>query len=117
MKERIIFMLILGFLFLQLNAQKQIPFPLSDTGQTGSFTAIPGEDSDFEINPPSLTDNGDGTITDNNTGLMWQKTDGGEMTFGNAVTYCQNLTLSGCSDWRLPTGNELFSINDYKNLK
>ena len=31
------------------------------------------------------TDNGDGTITDNVTGLMWQKTDAGEMTWENAV--------------------------------
>lgn len=96
-----------------LVAQKLIPFKLPDTGQTSSYTSTKGEDSDFTINPPSFTDNGNGTITDNNTGLMWQKTDGGEMTFENASTYCNGLVLGGYDDWRLPTSHELFSINNY----
>ncbi|MDD4554780.1 MAG: DUF1566 domain-containing protein [Bacteroidales bacterium] len=94
-------------------AQVKIPFRLPVTGQTGSFTPTPGEDSDFTINPPSLTDQGDGTIIDNLTGLMWQKTDGGEMTFEQATSYCNGLVLGGYDDWRLPTGIELFSINNY----
>ena len=97
-------------------AQKLLKFKLPDSGQTGSYTSTAGEDSDFLINPPSLTDNGDGTITDNNTGLMWQKTDGGEMIFENAGPYCTGLSLGGHTDWRLPTGIELFSINNYNNL-
>jgi formylglycine-generating enzyme required for sulfatase activity len=96
-----------------LYAQKSIKFRLPDTGQSGSFTSTAGEDSDSVINPQSLTDNGDGTVTDNVTGLMWQKTDGGEMTFENASTYCNNLILGSKDDWRLPTGIELFSINNY----
>jgi formylglycine-generating enzyme required for sulfatase activity len=107
----LLFLLAVNCLF----AQKQLKSRLPDTGQTGSFTATPGEDSDSTINPPSYTDNGDGTITDNITGLMWQKTDGGEMTFENAATYCNDLVLSGYSDWRLPTGIELFSLNNYDN--
>jgi len=99
-----------------LNAQKLIKFKLPDSGQTGSFTQTKGEDSDFLINPPSFTDNGDGTITDNNTSLMWQKTDGGEMIFENAAPYCSSLTLGGYTDWRLPTGIELLSINNYSRL-
>ena len=89
---------------------------LPDTGQTTSYTSTPGEDADFTINSPSYMDNGNGTITDNITGLMWQKSDGGEMTFENAAIYCTNLTLGGYSDWRLPTGFELFCINSYDNL-
>jgi hypothetical protein len=83
---------------------------LPDTGQTSNYTATPGEDSDFSINPPFFVQNGDGTVTDTVTGLMWQKTDGGEMTIENARTYCDNLTLAGYSDWRLPTAHESFSI-------
>lgn len=86
---------------------------LPDTGQTISYTTTPGEDADFSINPPSYTDNGNGTITDNVTGLMWQKTDGGEMTFENASAYCLSLNLGGYSDWRLPVCVELLSINSY----
>ena len=87
-----------------LFSQQNLKSRLSDTGQSGSFTSTPGEDSDSAINPQSFTDNGDGTITDNITGLMWQKVDGGEMTFENAATYCSSLILGGKDDWRLPTG-------------
>jgi len=91
---------------------------LPDTGQLKSYTSTPGEDADFIINPPSYTDNGNGTITDNVTGLMWQKTDGGEMTFENASSYCLALELGGFSDWRLPVCNELFDMifHTYKNF-
>ena len=83
---------------------------LPDTGQTQSYTATFGEDSDYTINPPSFTDNGDGTVTDNVTGLTWQKADGGEMTWSNAVLYAQTNRIGGQSDWRLPTSHEAFSI-------
>jgi hypothetical protein len=89
---------------------------LPDTGQTTSYTTTPGEDSDFTINTPSYTDNGNGTITDNITGLMWQKTDGGEMTFENASAYVTILSLGGYTDWRLPTGLELYSINNHDKV-
>lgn len=89
---------------------------LPDTGQTIRYTSTFGEDADFTINPPSYQDNGDGTITDNITGLMWQKTDGGEMTFEHAASYISTLDLAGYSDWRLPTGLELFSINSYDRV-
>ena len=101
------------FLFPALNAQQVLKTRLADTGQSGSFTATSGEDADFICNPQSLTDNGNGTVTDNVTGLMWQKTDGGEMTFENAAAYCNDLVLGGFSDWRLPIGIELFGINNY----
>ncbi|MFZ4564399.1 MAG: DUF1566 domain-containing protein [Bacteroidales bacterium] len=103
-------------LFPAVNAQKLVPFKLQDTGQTGSFTSTEGEDSDYLINTPSFTDNGDGTVTDNNTGLMWQKTDGGEMTFENAASYCDNLSLGGFTDWRVPKGIELLSLNNYNHV-
>ena len=100
----------------QIQAQKLLPFKLPDTGQSIGYTATLGEDADLIINPMSFTDNGDGTVTDNNTGLMWQKTDGGEMTIENATVYCKNLNLGGYTDWRLPTSIELFSINNYDHL-
>ncbi|MCX5904108.1 MAG: DUF1566 domain-containing protein [Proteobacteria bacterium] len=65
----------------------------------------------------SFVDNGDGTISDTSTGLMWQKATapGGTYTWEHALTYCENLTLpaGGYSDWRLPNRNELQSIVDY----
>jgi hypothetical protein len=87
-----------------------MPHRLPDTGQTASFTSSYGEDSDYTINPPSLTDSGDGIVTDNVTGLVWQKSDAGEMTWENAAAYAAALRLGGYSDWRLPTNHELFSV-------
>jgi len=119
MRKFILITTAIYFLFVSINnivAGNNPPFKLPDTGQTGKFTSTTGEDSDFTINPMSFKDNGDGTITDNVTGLMWQKTDGGEMTVENAATYCKSLSLAGYNDWRLPTCIELFSINNYDYL-
>jgi hypothetical protein len=85
---------------------------LPDTGQTVKYTKTPGEDADVTINPPSFSDPGDGTIVDNVTGLMWQKDDGGEMTWERAAEYARQLAVAGHHDWRLPTSHELFSILD-----
>ncbi|MCD6359900.1 MAG: DUF1566 domain-containing protein [Armatimonadetes bacterium] len=59
-----------------------------------------------------LTDNGDGTVTDNNTGLMWQQGKPGAMNWEDAITYCENLSLAGYDDWRLANIKELRSIVD-----
>jgi|APEBP8051072266_1049373.scaffolds.fasta_scaffold01701_1 hypothetical protein len=83
---------------------------LPDTGQERSFTDIYGEDSDFSHYPPTYVDPGDGTIIDTVTGLQWQKMDGGEMTYNDAITYCDSLTIAGYSDWRLPSPIEAFSL-------
>jgi len=88
---------------------------LPDTGQIISYTPTFGEDNDYTINSPSYTNNSNGTITDNVTGLMWQQVDGGEMTIENATIYCDNLILGGFSDWRLPNPIESFSILNHQN--
>jgi len=113
MIKKIVFIIFTGLISIHSEAQKLLTFKLPDTGQYTSYTSTQGEDADFVINPLSFTDNGNGTITDNNTGLMWQEIDGGEMTIENAITYCDTLTRGGYSDWRLPIGIELFSINKY----
>ena len=66
--------------------------------------------------PLSLTDNGDGTITDNATGLMWmQATADDKMNWPDALAWCENLSLAGYDDWRLPTIKEMESIVDDAN--
>jgi hypothetical protein len=71
-------------------------------------------DSPPAPNLQSYTDNGDGTITDNVTKLMWQKTyAGATATWTNAVLNCELLSLAGHQDWRLPTVIELSSIIDF----
>ena len=41
---------------------------------------------------------GDGTVTDNNTGLMWQREMDDKMSWNDAVTYAENSTLAGYDD-------------------
>ena len=62
-------------------------------------------------------DNGDGTITDRATGLMWSKTDNGKgMSWQHALAWVHNMNAErflGHDDWRLPNVKELQSIVDY----
>ena len=101
------------------------------TGQTtcwdSSGNVIPcagtGQDGDLQKGAPlSYTDNGDGTITDNNTGLMWEKLsmDGSVHDVSNTYTWANAFaqhvaTLNGTSfaghtDWRVPNVKELQNI-------
>ena len=64
-----------------------------------------------EVIAADFTDNGDDTVTDNRTDLVWQKEDDGiTRTWESAISYCEGLTLGGMSDWRLPNIRELESI-------
>lgn len=105
-------------------------YDLPDTGQSQDYTATYGEDSDYSLQPSqSYTDNSDGTVTDNITGLMWTKCSMGANSAidsssncssvhtayinSTAETSCSSLVLAGHSDWRLPTVPELISIVNY----
>ena len=69
-----------------------------------------GQDARYNINPPSYTDNNDGTITDNITGLIWQKDMGTKLSYYEAMEKINSITLGGFSDWRVPTIKELYSL-------
>ena len=62
--------------------------------------------------------NGDGTVSDSTTKLMWQddySDNGGsikEATWQEAIAYCEESKLAGYEDWRLPNIKELKSIVD-----
>ena len=60
-----------------------------------------------------LVINGDDTVTDTVTGLMWQQATDGERNWETAISYCEGLTLAGYDDWRLPNRRELRSVADY----
>ncbi len=64
-----------------------------------------------------LVDNGDGTITDTKTNLMWAKDDSATTTkecmdWVKARKYTKKLKTGGYNDWRLPTLSELKTIYD-----
>jgi len=69
-----------------------------------------GQDAQYRGAQPSYTDNGDGTVTDNVTGLMWQQDPGDKMTFDQALAGAETFSLAGYDDWRLPTIKELYSL-------
>jgi|SRR5215470_7306772 len=108
--------------------------------QTGQITAYgTGSDGDIQKGASrSYTDNGDGTITDRTTGLMWEKKSNDGMihdwtntyTWSGAsygTTYILDGTatttflatlnggggFAGHTDWRIPNVNELQSIINY----
>jgi hypothetical protein len=85
--------------------------PQNGTPNTMYFRMVRGNIS-YGIN--NFVDNGNGTITDNATGLMWQQSDdGNSRNWEDALSYCENLSYGGHSDWRLPNAKELHSILDY----
>lgn len=73
-----------------------------------------------------FVDNGDGTVYDNCTGLMWTKNNvdvnhDGEIIFTQdgendalpwleACQFADDMTFAGYDDWRVPNANELLSI-------
>lgn len=68
--------------------------------------------SDYGVN--KFADNKDGTVTDSATGLMWQQADNGKgVLWAEGLKICQDLSLGGHNDWRMPNAKELGSIVDY----
>ena len=60
-------------------------------------------------------DNGNDTVTDKSTGLMWEKNDSGKtMNWVDALEYADKAKTAGYTDWRLPNSKELQSLVDYK---
>lgn len=65
----------------------------------------------------NFTNNGDGTVSDAATELMWQQADDGiAKSWNDALTYCEDLSLAGYDDWRLPNHKELQHIVDYSGV-
>ncbi|MFA7009166.1 MAG: DUF1566 domain-containing protein [Elusimicrobiales bacterium] len=96
-------------------------YRLPDTSTRPVYHSGTGDDSYYQpvISSPSYTNNGDGTTTDNVTGLMWARGASGiSYTWANALYSCTTTMNSGSGyagykDWRLPNIQELISIVDY----
>ena len=76
--------------------------------------ALYGQDGNYQKGQKmSFTDNGNGTVTDNVTGLMWAQEQSAEsQDWAETDAYTKNLKLGGYTDWRMPSIKELWSIRD-----
>lgn len=112
MKRTIVFCILTNVAAVCVSGQTEIRTmkKLPDTGQTGDYTKTFGEDSDYSINPMYYSVQNAQVAIDTVTGLMWQRTDGGEMTIENARIYADTVKISGYTDWRLPSAQESFSL-------
>jgi Protein of unknown function (DUF1566) len=74
----------------------------------------PGDAARGAPHPLSYTNNQDGTVTDNVTGLLWEQAASASdrYTWSDAVAHCPSLALRSRHDWRLPTAIELLSLVD-----
>ena len=101
------------------------PSPVAATGQTVSYADSDDGALQMGVIYPSsrFTNNGDGTLTDNLTGLEWLKNANcfGTRTWTQALSDSNGLASGSCGltdgsvtgDWRLPNVNELASIIDF----
>ena len=109
-----------------IDPDSNLSFPIVDTRQgtcynnselidcTVTGEAFFGQDAQYTGNEPSYSDNSDGTITDNVTGLVWtQDLSDGSMPWSDASAYCESLEVGSITDWRLPNIKELWSIRDF----
>ncbi|MCG8471625.1 MAG: DUF1566 domain-containing protein [Desulfobacterales bacterium] len=122
-----------------VDAWEEGGYVVVDTGQRGCYNpsgieitcplagaGLGGQDAGVDGNTPRYNANGNGTVTDLNTGLMWQQSpdtngDGvinasDKVTQAQAETAASNLSLGGHTDWRLPTIKELYSLIDFSGI-
>jgi hypothetical protein len=135
MKKHHLKRFVIACLFTLINlvgSGQTLTYPIVGTGQTISYDTTAaitmptsgqtfyGQNSNHPGNVRSYTNNGNGTVTDNLTGLMWQQTEDrtgdGAINFYDKLTYAEALAgaatciTGGYNDWRLPTIKELYSL-------
>lgn len=99
-----------------------LTYPIVDTSQIRCYNAHSaisppangdtyyGQDAQYEGNQPKYKDNGNGTVSDLVTGLMWVQDPGEKKTYNEAVKDAPTCKVGGYADWRLPTIKELYSL-------
>lgn len=119
-------------------SSSEVVYPIVDTGQSvcydemnqitcpDSGDAYAGQDAQHTGHSPVYTDNGNGTITDIVTGLIWQQSpdtngDGkidasDKLTYSEALAGANGYSAGGYNDWRLPTIKELYSLINFSGV-
>ncbi len=103
-------------------ASTGLAYPINDTGQKSCYSnsskiscpsaggAFHGQDAQYKGRQMSFKDNGDGTVSDLKTGLMWAKKAVTPVTWKQAVSGAKSYSLAGYKDWRLPSIKEMYSL-------
>lgn len=108
-----------------IQAQDALTYPIVDTNLTHCFSdtavitcgqSFNGQDAQYNGLQPAYQNNGDGTITDLNTGLMWQADPIAKTTYADAIAGVGSFNLAGYTDWRVPTIQELYSLIDFTGI-
>ena len=122
-----LYLLITSLTFYQLS-NADLSYPIVDTNQQHSFNEwtyiefpstgerFDGQDAQYAGNPPSYRDNGDGTISDLVTGLMWTKDPGEKVDLDGAMEGAAPCRVGGYDDWRLPSMKELYSLIQFSGI-
>ncbi len=104
-----------------------LSFPVVDTGQSRCYgirgggqwscpspgESVFGQDAQYATHPPRYRDNGDGTVSDLVTGLMWEKGFTRDVPWREAPARATQATTGGHSDWRVPTIKQLYSLMNF----
>ena len=119
-------LIILTLAAVQIINAQSLTYPIVDTDQTKFYNNTSeisepaineffyGQDANYSGLQPSYTDNGDGTITDNVTGLMWQAgLFDSKYTYDEIFTVADTFSLAGYDDWRVPTIKEIYSLMQF----
>ena len=73
-----------------------------------------GQDGEIQGHQPAYTNNGDGTISDLNSGLMWVQARGTQqVAWAYAVSNVASCRVGGYADWRMPTIKEVYSLAEF----
>ena len=100
----------------------ELSYPIVGTGQMQCYDnfhviappqpgpAFYGQDAQHPGRAPVYRDNGDGTVSDLVSGLMWVKARGEKMSWDDAMAGAKTCRVGGHDDWRAPTIKELYSL-------
>ncbi|MEM9160896.1 MAG: DUF1566 domain-containing protein, partial [Verrucomicrobiota bacterium] len=125
MKKAFLIFLASGWLVASFGAT--LSYPIVDSNQTHAYddrqaVEFPkageryfGQDGQYGARSPSYKDNGDGTVTDLVTGLMWTKTPI-KATYQEALDGAETCEVGGYDDWRVPSIKEIYSLMQFNGL-
>lgn len=83
-----------------------------ENGHPGCGNGPAGQNAEHPGRVPQYRDNGDGTVSDLVTGLMWEKSFS-LSDWDDSGRKAKNARTGGYDDWRVPTIKELYSLMEF----